>query len=139
MADGIGKAELKITINIIFYTLNGVTGQAATTYLNQNIGYQNSIIAYIDCESSSLIPNCLQVLDATTMDVVRVLLSSAFVSLLLWPAAIIMLTIDPKLYLAKLKSFRSTTTASSGNASSSNIISSIRTLFTLPSKSSSAH
>ena len=121
-ANGIGKAELKITANIVFYTMNGVTGQAATTYLNQNIGYQESIVAYINCESSGLIPNCLEVLDVTTMTIVRLLLSSAFVSLLLWPVAIFFLTIDPKLYLAKIKSSRSTQMPNSPNTSSSNIV-----------------
>ena len=114
----VGKAELKVTVIIIFYAFFGVMGLASNTYLSLNIPFQNSIIQYVICESSGFATDCLQVLDAKTNRTVSALLSTAFISLLLWPVVIIIFTIDPKLYKINCK-IRKKTTVSSTNTDSS--------------------
>ena len=112
----VGKAELKISIIIIFYLFFGVMGLASSTYLNASLDFINSIFGYIFCESSGLASNCLEILDVTTNDVVRTLLSIALASLLLWPVVIVISSIEPKLYRDKMKKFKF---GSSSNAESS--------------------
>ena len=120
----VGKAELKVTVIIVFYAFFGMMGLASTVYLNQNIAFQNSVVAYIICESSGFAPDCLDVLDIRTNEVVSALLSTAFCSLLLWPVIIIIFTIEPKLYRVKCKRSSIKTDSSSSNTNSSKTTSS---------------
>ena len=53
----VGKAELKVMVIIIFYAFFGVMGLVSFTYLDQNIPFQESVGAYVFCESSGLEPS----------------------------------------------------------------------------------
>ena len=78
----VGKAQLKLTAIIIYYTLFGVMGLVTFTYFEANTDYRDSITEYILCESGAL-PDCA--LDFGTIDVVTVLSVIVVVTISLLP------------------------------------------------------
>ena len=112
----VGKAQLKILMVIIYFSIFAVMGLGSYAYFTQNTGYLNSIFAYIGCESSGFAPiDCFaEVLDTRSRDIVGYLLSISTCTLVLWPVVVIVFTINFKVWPSRIK-FAATVSRSSTN------------------------
>ena len=55
----VGKAQLKITAIVLYYTIAGVIGLVSYTYFEANNSYQQSLAEYILCESAGVSAGCV--------------------------------------------------------------------------------
>lgn len=103
----VGKAQLKILMVIIYFSIFAVMGLGSYAYFTQNTAYLASIFAYIGCESSGFAPiDCFtEVLDTRSRAIVGYLLSISTCTLVLWPLVVIMFTVDLKVWPRKIKHF----------------------------------
>lgn len=90
----IGKAQLKITTIVVYYTILGVVGLASYTYYDVGESYQRRIAEYVLCESSG-VSNC----ELVELGVEATFLSTLILSMISFlPVVSIIFTFDPKAY-----------------------------------------
>lgn len=93
----VGKAELKIMVILLYFTIFGAMGAGANTYINIVEGFQDSTRNYIFCESIGTVTNfdCRELLDPD-MTIVIHLLTTGLMALLLWPVVILIFSLNLK-------------------------------------------
>ena len=112
----VGKAEVKILIVIIYFSVFSILGIAAFAYVSQNVTYQRSIFAYIFCESSGFSPiDCFEeILDTRTREILGVILSTSTISFALWPVVVLIFVADFKAIYMKMPKLSRASTTSTG-------------------------
>lgn len=105
----VGKAEIKITVLIIYVTLTGVMGLVTFTRLVLTYdAYGEKLAEYILCLTVGR-SDCT--LDQTPFNVVTTLVTTFFVMLSFTPVVVIFFICDPKAFRKKFKAWKSTVTS----------------------------
>lgn len=106
----VGKAQIKISIILIYYTVLGVVGLVSLTYFEVKIFNSEGLREFFLCESLGN-PDCF--LDVAPIKNIKALSVSVIVMLSFLPVIVLIFSFDYQACKKKLKSVRKSKTVSS--------------------------